>query len=202
MTDQETKSWFTRQIDGCADSLYGVALRLTRNSADAEDLVAEAVGKAWSAVATLKDRTLFRSWMFRILHNCFVSSYRKKSVRPVELSYHDAFGNEGEDDITGFLIEQSDDYLSWWGSPEHEFANKILGRDILAAIDRLPEEFSVVITLVTVEGLTYTEAGEVLGIPSGTVHSRMKRGRTLLQKALWVHATDAGILKADKGSVL
>jgi RNA polymerase sigma-70 factor (ECF subfamily) len=194
MTDAEAKAWFGRSVEACMDSLFGLALRLTRNSADAEDLVADAVTRAWSAIATLEDRTRVRSWLFRILHNCYVSDYRRKSVRPTEWSYDELAVEGEEDDVTLLLIGQSDDFLNWWANPEREFANRLLGEDILAAIEELPEVFRSVISLVTVEGLSYDDAAEVLGVPPGTVRSRMKRGRTMLQKALWEHGRDAGLI--------
>jgi RNA polymerase sigma-70 factor (ECF subfamily) len=174
-----------------------VAIRLTRNQADAEDLVAEAATKAWSAVANLEDRGRFRSWLFRILHNCFISNYRKKSVRPVEQAFEDLSVNDGEDDITSLLIRQSNEFLDWWGNPEQEFVNGLLGEQICLALEQLPENFRATVLLVNVEGFSYDEAAEILDVPPGTVRSRMKRGRTLLQKALWEQARDAGLLAGD-----
>jgi RNA polymerase sigma-70 factor (ECF subfamily) len=193
MTDQRTKAWFSQNVEGCTSSLYGLALRLTRNSADAEDLIGDAIIKAWSALSTLDDPDRFRAWLFRILHNCFVSDYRKKSVRPAEFSLDELATDEGDDDVSTFLVGQSDDFLHWWANPEREFANNILGEQIIEAIDLLPDVFRITVILVNVEGLSYDEAAEVLGIPSGTVRSRMKRGRTMLQKALWLHGKEAGL---------
>lgn len=194
MTGQaNVRAFFSRSVEECMDSLYGVALRLTRNSTDAEDLVAEAVAKAWSAIDSLEDRSRFRPWVFRVLHNYFVSEYRKKSVRPAEIALEDIFVDEGEADVTSLLNDQSDDFLKWWANPEKALFNKLLGEKIMSAIDELPEVFRAAILLVNVEGLSYDEAAEALGVPSGTVRSRMKRGRTLLQKALWEHARDAGL---------
>lgn len=194
MTNMEIKTWFSRSIEDCMDSLYGLAIRLTRNNADAEDLVAESVTKAWSAITSLDDRTRFRPWIFRILHNCYISDYRKKSVRPTEYAYDDVVGDkDGEDNLTDLLIKQSVDFLNWWGNPELEFANTLLGEDIMNAIEKLPEAFRIAVLLVNVEGLSYDEAANVLGVPPGTIRSRMKRGRTLLQKALWEHACEAGL---------
>lgn len=198
MTDSDAKTWFGQNIEGCLDSLYGLAMRLTRNSAEAEDLVSESVAKAWSAIGTLKDKSRFRPWMFRIVHNCYISDYRKKSVRPLTYSYDETSDDGEEDDITSLLIKQSADFLSWWGNPEREFANKLLGKDILAAMEKLPEAFRVAVVLVNVEGLSYDEAAEVLGVPPGTIRSRMKRGRTLLQKALWEHAVEAGLISSNE----
>lgn len=179
------------------DSLYGLARRLTRNPSDAEDLVAEAVTKAWSAIGSLEDRSRFRPWMYRILHNCFVSDYRRKSVRPAEYAYEELSVDDGEDDLTSLLIRQPDDFLHWWGHPEKEFANTLLRKDILAAIEMLPAAFRITVLLINVEGLSYDEAAEVLDVPPGTVRSRMKRGRTLLQKALWQQAKEAGLVTGE-----
>ncbi len=183
MGDADTKAFFGQGIEDNLDALYSVALRLARSGADAEDLVAETVAKAWSAIDTLSDRDRFRPWLFRILHNTFISAYRKQSVRPVEASYSE--GECEDDDLATLLNEQSDDFLVWWSNPEHEYFNNLLGEQLLAALDKLPETFRTVVILVNVEGFTYDETAEVLGIAPGTVRSRMKRGRTLLQKALW-----------------
>jgi RNA polymerase sigma-70 factor (ECF subfamily) len=200
MTDQaDTKAFFSKSIEENMDSLYGVALRLTGSQADAEDLVADSVSKAWTAIDTLDDRTRFRPWVFRILHNRFISDYRKKSIRPVESPYEELSVDDGDGEVASLLMNESVDFLSWWASPEQEFFSNILGEEILAAMDKLPESFQVTITLVNVEGLTYDEAAVALGVPKGTVRSRMKRGRTLLQKALWLQAQEAG-LKAGKTS--
>ena len=183
MTDSDTKTFFGSGVEENIDALYSVALRLTRRDADAEDLVAEAVTKAWSSIDTLGDRQRFRPWLFRILHNTFISDYRKRSVRPVEATYN--AGECDDDDLVTLLNEQSDDFLVWWSNPEREFFNDLLGEQLLDALDQLPEAFRTVVILVNVEGFTYDETAEVLGIAPGTVRSRMKRGRTLLQKALW-----------------
>jgi RNA polymerase sigma-70 factor (ECF subfamily) len=121
MAEQEdTKTWFSRGVGENLDALYGVALRLTRNRADAEDLVAESVARAWSAIDTLADRNRFRPWLFRILHNRFVSDYRKKIVRPLECLYEEQFGDEEAEDIASYLLQQPDDFLNWWANPELE----------------------------------------------------------------------------------
>jgi RNA polymerase sigma-70 factor, ECF subfamily len=187
---------FTGHIEANTDALYAVAFRLTRNGADAEDLVAESVAKAWTAFHLLADESRFRPWIFRILNNCFVSGYRKKLARPVEVSRDDCAADAEADgqEIASLLIEQPDDFLLWWANPEREFANRILREDIIQAIESLPDSFRDTVLLVSVEDLTYDEAAEVLGVSPGTVRSRMNRGRTLLQKALWQHARDAGLI--------
>lgn len=188
------KCWFSEQVQASTDSLYSLALRLTCNNADAQDLVADAVIKAWSAIDSLDDRKRFRPWIFRILHNRFISDYRKKSIRPTEHSYNETVTEDSKEEISDLLIKESNEFLYWWANPEIEITNQLLGEDIMRAIDSLPEGFRVTISLVNVEGLSYDEAAEVLGVPPGTIRSRMKRGRTLLQKALWQHARDAGLV--------
>lgn len=185
---EDTKTFFSRGIEENMDALYGTALRLAGTGADAEDLVAETVSKAWSAIGSLQDRQRFRPWIFRILHNCFISNYRREAVRPRESAYEEEDGGS----LVALLNAQPDDFLVWWANPERQFFNNMLGSAIMAAIDGLPDAFRTTIILVNVEGLTYDEAAEALGVPPGTVRSRMKRGRTMLQKALWEQAREAG----------
>ncbi len=186
----DARHWFSSGVGECMNAMYRVALRLTRNPADAEDLVAETVSRAWAAIDTLADRSRFRPWLFRILHNGFVSDYRSRRAQPARVSIDE----DGDDDVASLLNAQPDAFLKWWASPEQAVVNKVLGEQIVAAIDALPDAFRETIVLVNVEGLGYDEAAEVLGVPPGTVRSRMKRGRTLLQKALWQHAVDAGLI--------
>jgi len=193
-TREEIKQWFSQCIEENMDSLYALGCRLTRNNADAEDLVAESVTRAWSAITSLEDKSRFRPWLFRILHNCFISDYRKKSVRPLETTYNENPADEDREEIATLLCHQPNEFLNWWANPEREFANNLLAKDIMAAIESLPESFRITVQLINVEGLSYDDAAEVLGVPTGTVRSRMKRGRTLLQKALWVHAKEAGLI--------
>jgi RNA polymerase sigma-70 factor (ECF subfamily) len=195
MTERESaKNDFTLAIGEHIDALYGLAMRLTRNDADAEDLVAETVTKAWLAIDTLDDPDRLRPWIFRILRNHFTSEYRKKRARPRLVSIDDQNADAGEGDVISLLDQQPDEFLHWWANPEKEVANRLLGEEIMAAIEELPECYREAVFLVNVDGLGYDEAAEVLGVPTGTIRSRMKRGRTLLQKALWVQAKDAGLI--------
>jgi len=191
--DDDTRTWFTRCVEQHMNALYGVALRLTGIEADAEDLVAESIIKAWSAIDSLQDRDRFRSWIFRIMHNRFISDYRKRSIRPQESSLGEVEGHPEEGDLCTLLLGQPDEFLDWWADPERMLETSRLGEQISVAIDALPEAFRITVLLVNVDGLSYDEAAVVLGVPSGTVRSRMKRGRTLLQKALWEQARDAGL---------
>lgn len=194
---QEKKAFFSRNIRKNMDSLYSVALRLTRNSADAQDLVAETATRAWTAIDNLEDEKRFRPWIFRILHNCYISDYRKKSVRPVEFAYDELATSDSDSEIASLLVKQPDEFLNWWANPEREVVNNLLGEDLIRAIESLPESFRSAVVLINVEGLSYDETAEVLGVSPGTVRSRMNRGRTLLQKALWQHAQEAGLISEN-----
>jgi len=194
-TDDGIKIWFSEVVTGNMDALYGVALRLTGNRANAEDLVAETVIKAWSCIDKLDDRQRVRAWLFRILRNEFISNYRKNSIRPLELAFEE-FGSDEVDGVASILMEQPDEFMNWWANPEREYINNLLGEQINDAIKQLPDVFRVTIQLINVEGLSYDEASVVLGVPCGTIRSRMKRGRTLLQKALWIQAKETGLASA------
>lgn len=170
------------------DRLYGTALRLTRNPADAEDLVAETVMKAWAHLDQLADRQCFHKWLLRILANTFVSDHRH--LRP-----ESAVGIEidAEDCSFSLFEKMHQPFLLWWGNPEQELINKMLRKDIEAAIDGIPTAFRAVLVLVEVNGQSYAEAAEALGLPIGTVRSRLSRARCMLQRALWGQAQDAGL---------
>ncbi|PUB88079.1 MAG: hypothetical protein B6D72_16120 [gamma proteobacterium symbiont of Ctena orbiculata] len=201
MSDSETqqcKAWFSQAVDDCMSSLYAMAMRLTNNSADAEDLVAEAVTKAWKSLHLLQQRERFRPWIYAIQRNLFISQYRKKRARPDTSSYDSLSEGCSGGEIAALLIEQPDDFLSWWANPEETFVNGLLGEEIVRALEALPEAFRETVILVNLEGLAYDEAAEALGVSPGTIRSRMNRGRTLLQKQLWLHAIDAGLVSQDR----
>lgn len=190
--DNSKKLEFRLAIEKHIDALFSLAVSLTTNASDAEDLLGDAVTNAWAAYSSLEDKRKFRPWIMRILRNCFISGYRKKQVRPIEVVCSNGNNHHNDDeDIFTLLDNMSDDFLVWWGNPEKEFANKLMGEEITDAINRLPENFRIVIILIHIEGFSYDETAEILNIPSGTVRSRMRRGRTLLQKALWELAKES-----------
>lgn len=193
--DQRLKQWFETEIGGMLDDLYGAALRLAKNQADAEDLVGEAVAKAFGCLHTLKDRRLFRGWMFRIVSNCFISECRKRKTR-AETSLDGADEDCAEPDFWLFdKLHQP--FLLWWGNPEQQFLNNLLRDDLIKAIDGLPENYRVVLVLAEMEGFNYQDIAEMLEIPVGTVRSRLSRARSQLQRSLWEHAKDRGINPHD-----
>ncbi|MFC6487048.1 sigma-70 family RNA polymerase sigma factor [Nitratireductor sp. GCM10026969] len=179
------QAFFEAEVERLLDRLYGTALRLTRNRTDAEDLVAETLAKAWAKLPELKDRQAFEKWVFRILVNGFISERRKRQARPRETQC-------GQDGFSLFeKVHQP--FLLWWGNPEQELLDKLLREDIESAVEELPEEFRLVVIMVELWGLSYAETAETLDIPVGTVRSRLARGRSLLQAALWHQAGEAGI---------
>lgn len=181
------RAWFADQIDDLLPELYGRARRLCRHRANAEDLVAEAVAAAWEALPSLEDRDAFRAWIFRILNNAFVSSCRKARAK-VE---HEPLDTAADD--FSLYERLHPPILLWWSSPEKDFLNRLLRADLERAIDGLPDVYREVVVLVDVQGLAYRDVSELLDIPIGTVRSRLARGRSRLQQALWEHGREAGL---------
>lgn len=193
---ENEKEWFEREVVELLPALYSTGLRLTRNSTDAEDLVAEAVAKAWQARGSLHEVSSFRGWIFRILMNTFLSDCRSRACEPATetlLTDCDEADTDGESFSLFEKLHQP--FLLWWGNPEKEFLDRLLRRDIEKAVERLPL-FCRMVVLADLEGLSYLEIAEALEIPVGTVRSRLARGRGMLQKALWEHGTDAGLVRA------
>jgi RNA polymerase sigma-70 factor, ECF subfamily len=188
----DDRVWFEHEVLGALRDLLGTARQLRRNRADAEDLVAEAVARAWIKLDTLEDRGRFRGWIFRILTNLYRADCRSRAVRGDQESLE-----EGEENFSLFeRLHQP--FLLWWGNPEQEFLDRLLHEDLETAIEALPEEFRLAVVLADVQGFSYQEISDLVGVPIGTVRSRLSRGRSLLQKALWLHANDAGLRQAHQ----
>jgi RNA polymerase sigma-70 factor (ECF subfamily) len=174
------------------DALYRTALRMTRNPSDAEDLVQDALVRAYRFYDRFEPGTNFRAWLFKILTNTYINNYRRKQGRPQESSL--------EDTEEFFLYNQ----LSGDGSGERvtDVEDTVLdglGADaIQRAIDNLPPQFRTTVQLSDVEGLSYAEIAEATGVAKGTVMSRLFRGRRQLQRALWDQAEAAGFTGGSK----
>lgn len=202
LTDQrlEDHAFFQQEVMRLMDRLYGTALRLTRDPDDAEDIVAEAIGKAWARRDQLRDRKRLEGWLFQILNNTFVSAWRRRQARPDMETGADPTDADACDAAEfSLFLRLHQPFLLWWGTAEDRFLNDLLHADIEKALDALPDVFRVVIVLVEVQGHTYDEVSQLLGIPIGTVRSRLSRARGLLQMRLWDHALEAGLVK-DSGS--
>jgi len=186
-----SKEAFETQVLAILGPLHGVARRLTKNEADAEDLVAESITRAWQARASLADAGAFRAWLFRILSNTFISERRKTLARPREEPRVDESGDE--EGACSIFERLHQPFLLWFANPEQEFLDKLLREDLDRAIAALPEHYRVVVVLADVEGLTYGEIAEALDVPIGTVRSRLARARSALQRTLWTVARDHGL---------
>lgn len=182
---QGDRVWFGQQVEALLPELYGTAVRLCRDRTDGEDLVAEAIAKAWEALPGLRNRDVFRGWVFRILTNTFISQYRttrsRSEAEPVDVEEFSLFEH----------LHQP--ILLWWGNPERDFLNRLLRDDLVRAIDRLPDPYRAVVVLVDVREMAYREVATILDVPIGTVRSRLARGRSMLQRALWENAREAGL---------
>lgn len=186
-----SREFFEKQVLGLLGPLEGAARRLTRNDTDAEDLVAETVSRAWRARHTLECEPAFRAWIFRILNNTFVSELRRAGARPQTDSLD---AGEDEAEATFSLFEQMHQpFLLWFGNPEQEFVDKLLREDLDRALATLPEHYRMVVILSDIEEFSYAEIASALGIPVGTVRSRLARARATLQKMLWLQASERGL---------
>lgn len=187
-----SKKVFEKQVLTLLGPLQGVARRLTRSEADAEDLVAETVARAWRALDSLESEAAFRAWIFRILNNTFLSDVRRPAARA---QYESLEREEIAEDESGFsLFEQMHQpFLLWFSTPETEFLDKVLREDLERALAALPDHYRVVVVLSDLEEFSYGEIAQTLDIPTGTVRSRLARARSALQKSLWQQAQDRGL---------
>lgn len=173
------------------DALYRTALRLTRNEADAEDLVQETYLKAIRFKDRFKPGTNLRAWLFRILMNTFINRYRQKQRQPRLSSVEDA-----EDYfIYRRVSAQRDEHL--FPSAEEEALSKLADEDVKRAIEELPEQFRAAVILADIEGFSYKEIAEITNVKIGTVMSRLSRGRRLLQRKLWEYARRTGYVRDE-----
>jgi RNA polymerase sigma-70 factor, ECF subfamily len=173
MPDREER--FVRDVVPFMGQLYPAALRLTRNSSDAEDLLQETLAKAYAAFHQFQPGTNLRAWLHRILSNTFINSYRKKRREPI----HDLGAEFSEDWQTG-----NDPLAPPARSAEAEALDRLGDSDILQALRNLPTEFRVAIYLADIEGYPYREIADMMGTPIGTVMSRLHRGRAKLRQQL------------------
>lgn len=187
-----SRKLFENHVVALLGPLQGVARRLTGNEADAEDLVAETVARAWRALDTLESEGAFRSWLFRILNNTFISELRKAGARPRTESIDWGEGDDGDAEFSIFE-QMHQPFLLWFSNPEQEFLDKLLREDLYRALATLPEHYRIVVILADLEEFNYAEIAETLDIPVGTVRSRLARARGALQKTLWQQAREYGI---------
>lgn len=172
-------------------SLYSGALRMTRNPADAEDLVQETYLKAYRAFAGFQEGTNLKAWLYRILTNTFINTYRAKKRRPDESDLDEV------EDLYLYRRLGGLEAAAVGRSAEDELFDHVTDVEVKEALESLPEQFRVAVLLADVEGFSYKEIAEILDIPIGTVMSRLHRGRKGLQKRLYEYAVERGLVSLD-----
>jgi RNA polymerase sigma-70 factor, ECF subfamily len=185
MADQER---FVEDTAPFMDSLFGAALRLTRNRADAEDLLQETFLRAYRGYGRFEAGTNLRAWLYRILTNTFINTYRAKQRRPGETDLADVEDLYLYRRLGGLEASQRG------RSAEDELMDLVTEGEVKDAIEALPEQFRMAVLLADIEGFSYKEIAEILDVPIGTVMSRLHRGRKGLQKALHDFALLRGLL--------
>ena len=184
MADQAT---FADQAMPLMSSLYGGALRMTRNPADADDLVQETYLRAYRGFGGFTEGTNLKAWMYRILTNTYINAYRAKQRRPEESELDEV------EDLYLYKRLGGLEAASLGRSAEDELMDTFSEAEVKAAVEALPETFRIAVLLADVEGFSYKEIAEILDIPIGTVMSRLHRGRKALQKGLFDYAVTHGL---------
>jgi RNA polymerase sigma-70 factor (ECF subfamily) len=180
---------FEQQALPLMPQLYGAALRWTRNPSDAEDLVQEAMAKAFVAWAQYQQGTNLKAWLYRIMTNTHINSYNKKAKDP---------SKGGLDDLEDWQLGEAKSLTSTTSrSAELEALDNLPSEIIRKSLLEIPEEFRMVVYYAVVDGLPYAEIAEVMGTPVGTVMSRLHRGKNLLRAMLTEYAKDQGYLASE-----
>jgi RNA polymerase sigma-70 factor (ECF subfamily) len=187
------RSTFIDQAMEFMPGLYTAALRMTRNRADAEDLVQETYLKAYRAFDTFAEGTNLRAWLYRILTNTYINSYRAAQRRPETTDVEDV------EDLYLYKRLAGSGGSDPGRSAEDEALDRFTDEDVKAALEALPENFRMAVLLADVEGFSYKEIGDITGVPIGTVMSRIHRGRRALQKALHDVAAARGLVGSVPG---
>jgi RNA polymerase sigma-70 factor (ECF subfamily) len=186
---EEVSARFERDALQYLDQLYGAGMRMTRNPADAEDLVQETYLKAFAAFSSFTEGTNLKAWLFRILTNTYINAYRKKQRQPYQ---------SGSDDLTDWQLHEAESHTSrGLRSAEVEALDRLADVDVVEALAAMPEDFRMAVYLADVEGFSYKEIAEIMDTPVGTVMSRLHRGRKLLRGLLEDYAIERGLIPAS-----
>jgi len=171
-----------------APQLFSTALRMTRNRADAEDLMQETFTKAWRAFDSYQQGTNLRAWLFRILTNTYINKYNSQLRRPIETELDEV------EELYLFKRLGAFDQSQLSQSAEDQMLEMFTDDEVKNAIEELPETFRIPLLMSDVEGFSYKEIAEILDIPIGTVMSRLHRGRKSMQKMLYEYAKERGLV--------
>jgi RNA polymerase sigma-70 factor (ECF subfamily) len=183
-----TKDQFTSDAMQYAPQLFSTALRMTRNSSDAEDLVQETYIKGWRSFHTFQEGTNLRAWLFRIMTNTYINKYNAQKRKGTEVELDDV------EELFLYKRLGSIDQSQLSSSAEDQMLDLFTDDEVKNALESLPEDFRIPVLLSDVDGFSYKEIAEMLEIPIGTVMSRLHRGRKVMQKMLYEYARDKGLI--------
>jgi RNA polymerase sigma-70 factor (ECF subfamily) len=185
-SNQDLEARFEAEALPLLNGMYSAAFRLTRNAADAEDLIQETFLRAYRGFHQFQEGTNLKAWLYRILMNTFINSYRKKQREPQTIS---------DEEVEDWYLYSKMAERGAEPSAEASVIESLPDEDVQEAISSLPEQFRIAVLLADVEGFSYKEIADITGVPIGTVMSRLHRGRRALEKRLWDVVRERGLVR-------